>query len=437
MEKIEIIKILSKWNFWGEGLEVGRERKEYLTKIVNFLEGVNKVIGLYGVRRSGKSFILRQVAKTLSEKYGKENVLYVNFEETDFEESKTTKLLTKIYEAFKEIIKPKGKPIVILDEIQEIKDWERWVRSYHERDECKIIVTGSSAKLMSEELETLLAGRSILIEVFPLSFKEFLEFKNISTEEAFLKEKTLKEALGEFLEYGSFPEVVIEENFQKKREILKNYYETILIRDVIKRFRIRSMDEIYSLSRFLVSNISSIASFRKISKELKIPLKTVQRFSYYLTSSRMLFFIKRFSFKVREQERALKKVYSIDTGIPNSMGFKFLENYGKLIENLVAINLISKFKRPFGEVYYLKVNDKEVDFVIKEGLNIKQLIQVTYASGKDEIEEREKKALIKAYELFKKDKPELLILTWDYEDTLKENNSEIKCIPLWKWLLNF
>jgi len=282
-----------------------------------------------------------------------------------------------------------------------------------------------------------LAGRSILIEVFPLSFKEFLEFKNISTEEAFLKEKTLKEALGEFLEYGSFPEVVIEENFQKKREILKNYYETILIRDVIKRFKIRSMDEIYSLSRFLVSNISSLASFRKISKELKIPLKTVQRFSYYLTSSRMLFFIKRFSFKVREQERALKKVYSIDTGIPNSMGFKFLENYGKLIENLVAINLISKFKRPFGEVYYLKVNDKEVDFVIKEGLNIKQLIQVTYASGKDEIEEREKKALIKAYELFKKDKPELLILTWDYEDTLKENNSEIKCIPLWKWLLNF
>jgi len=438
MEKERILNILYDWNFWGKGLEVGKERKKYLSQIIEIIESeVNKILSIYGVRRAGKSFILRQVAKFLSERYGKENVLYINFEEVNLEKSLET--LIKCYETYLEFLRPTRKPIIILDEIQEINGWEKFVRSLHEKDEAKIIVSGSSSKIMSEELATLLAGRDITIEVFPLDFKEFLEFKDFKIRElngVIVNKNEVVTLLREYIEFGGFPEVVIEKNKGVKKEILKRYFETILLKDVQKRFRIREVSKLEFLASFYATNISSLISYKGLSKILKIPDKTIERYSKYLSISRVLFFISKFSFSLKDREVSPRKVYFIDLGIPNSVGFKLLENYGKAIENLVAINLISRYRKPFAEVFYLKINDKEVDFVIKEGLNIKQLIQVTYASNKDEIEQREIKSLLKAYDLFKEYNPELLVITWDYEDVLKIDNKEIKFIPLWKWLLN-
>jgi predicted AAA+ superfamily ATPase len=137
-----------------------------------------KVISIYGVRRSGKSFLLRQVARELSEKLGKNNVFYVNFEEVRFG-SDDVSMLVEIYDAYREFIRPDKKPLLILDEVQEIREWERFVRSLHEKNEARIIVSGSSARLMSEDLATLLSGRDIPVEVFPLSFREFLEFRGV------------------------------------------------------------------------------------------------------------------------------------------------------------------------------------------------------------------------------------------------------------------
>jgi len=434
MKSEEIIFILSDWNFWGKGLYTGKPRK-YSEKIVEFLEGkVNKIITVFGVRRAGKSYILRQVAKILSEKYGKENVLYVNFEETGFE-IKNIELLDKIYKAFLEIIKPKIKPFILLDEVQEIDGWEKWVRSMHEKDACKFVVSGSSAKLMSEELATLLAGRDISIEVFPLSFREFLEFKNLEVKDlrdVIIRKKDILMYLREYIEYGGFPEVVETENIEKKKEILRRYVETILIKDVKKRYNIREVEYLDFLASYYLSNISSLISFNKLSKLLKIPVKTVERYSKYLETSRIIFFIPKFSFSLKERKISPRKIYSIDTGICNAYGFKFMENYGRLIENVVAIDLI----RTRNEIYYFKdYQQREVDFVVKKGLNITKLIQVTYANSKDEIEKREIKSLLRAYELFKENNPELIVITWDYEDTLKIDNKEIRFIPLWKWLL--
>jgi len=436
MKSEEIISILSDWNFWGKGLYTGKYRK-YSEKIVEFLEGkVNKIITVFGVRRAGKSYILRQVAKILSEKYGKENVLYVNFEEANFG-TKNIELLDKIYRAFLEIIKPKIKPFILLDEVQEIDEWEKWVRSMHEKDACRFVISGSSAKLMSEELATLLAGRDISIEIFPLSFREFLEFKNLEImdlRDIIIRKRDILSYLREYMEYGGFPEVVETENTEKKREILRRYVETILIKDVKKRYNIREVEYLDFLASYYLSNISSLISFNRLSKLLKIPVKTVERYSKYLETSRMIFFIPKFSFSLKERKISPRKVYSIDTGISNAYGFKFMENYGKLMENIVAIDLLRTKK----EIYYFRdYQQREVDFVVKEGLNIKQLIQVTYASSRDEIEQREIKALLRAYELFKEHNPELIVITWDYEDVLKIDNKEIKFIPLWKWLLAY
>ena len=187
----------------------------------------------------------------------------------------------------------------------------------------------------------------------------------------------------------------------------------------------------------LISNFKNYISFRKLKEKFGLGSEhTIKNYINYLSEAYLFFFLNKFSFKPMEIEKSNKKVYYIDIGIANSVAIKFSENKGKFLENLIAIELLRRKSYWFNnwEIYYFKdYQQNEVDFLIKEGLEIKQLIQVTYASSKDEIERREIKSLIKASELLKcKD---LLIITWDYEDEIKENNKVIKCVPLWKWLL--
>ena len=436
MKKEEIISVLSDWNFWGKGLDTGRERTFYLNRILSLLEGVEKVISVYGVRRSGKSFLLRQVAKELSEKIGKNNVLYVNFEEVRLG-SNDIKMLVEIYDAYREFIRPDKKPLLILDEVQEIKEWERFVRSLHEKNEARLIVSGSSAKLMSEDLATLLSGRDIPIEVFPLSFREFLEFKGVgasSEKDVIIRKFEIIQRLREYFEFGGFPEVVLEDEEEKKKAILRRYFETILVKDVERKFRVREKEKLEFLANFYITNVSSPITYTSVSKILNMPKKTVERFSSYLAASRALFFISRFSPTLKEQEKAARKVYSIDTGMSNAVGFRIFENYGKTMENIVAVELLRRFSTsPTVKIYYLKVNEKEVDFVIKEGMRIKQLIQVSYVSSKNEISKREVDALLKASEKLKCN--DLIIVTWDVEEQIEINGKIMKLVPLWKWLL--
>ncbi|MCX8188222.1 MAG: ATP-binding protein [Nitrososphaeria archaeon] len=436
MKKEEIISVLSEWNFWGKGLDTGRDRMFYLDRICGFLEGVEKVISVYGVRRCGKSFLLRQVAKRFSDKLGKDRVLYVNFEEARFAGNEV-KALFEIYDAYKEFIRPSERPIVILDEVQEIKGWEKFVRSLHEKGEARLVVSGSSAKLMSEELATLLSGRDIPIEIFPLSFSEFLEFKGIELNDeksVFIRKFEIIQRLREYLEFGGFPEVVLEDNVEKKKAVLKRYFETIIVKDVERRFNIREREKLEFLANFYITNISSPITFSSISKILRIPKKTVERFSLYLATSRALFFVSRFSPTLKEQEKAARKVYSIDTGMSNAVGFKIFENYGKMVENAVAIELLRRFSTsPSTRIYYIKVNEKEVDFAVKEGLEFKQLIQVSYVSHVEEIPKREIETLLKAGLELRCNN--LIIVTWDVDEQLKFGDKIIKLVPLWKWLL--
>jgi predicted AAA+ superfamily ATPase len=437
MRKEEIISILSDWNFWGRGLDTGRERGNYLNKVLSFLGGVEKIISIYGVRRSGKSFLLRQVARKISEEIGRNNVLYVNFEEVRFSGNSVNTLID-IYDAYREFIRPNKKPLLILDEVQEIRGWERFVRSLHERGEARIIVSGSSAKLMSEELATLLSGRDIPVEVFPLSFSEFLEFKGVEVrkvEDTVIKRREIIQKLREYIEFGGFPEVVLENSEERRRAILKRYFETILVKDVERRFKVRERESLEFLANFYMTNISSPVTYSRISKLLNIPKKTIERFSSYLATSRVLFFIKKFSQTLKEQEKAARKVYSIDTGISNAVGFKIFENYGKAIENIVAVELIRRYSTlPTVKIYYFKIDEKEVDFILMEGLEIKQLIQVSYISSMNEVEKREVETLLRAGEKLKCNN--LTIITWDLEDKITTERGSIKLTPLWKWLLN-
>lgn len=434
MVKNEILKILDDWNFWKKDLETGIKRPLYLDRLKSF-SATNQILVITGARRSGKSFIMRQLAKELIKEGGnKNNILMVNFEDPRFTEL-NTETLQKIYETYLEFLKPK-EPFIFLDEVQEVEAWEKWTRTMHELGKARVIVSGSNARLLSKELATLLTGRHLNTVIFPLSFKEYLAFNNIAVEkklDIISKEIEIKGLLRDYLEFGSFPEVVLS---KEKKEILLTYFEDILDKDLIRRFRIRKPEKLKSLAKFYLSNISSLTTFSSIEKFLGISADTIEKFSGYLETAYLVFFLKRFSFKVKEQEKSPRKVYAIDTGLANTIGFRFSENVGRLAENIAFLELKRKQTiNPELELYYWKdQHHREVDFVMKEKLKVKQLIQVCWELSRSETKNREIRALLKAMEEIKL--KEALVITEDYEAEESIKDKKIRFLPLWKWLLH-
>ncbi len=438
MEKSELLEILQDWNFWKKELDTGKERKAYLEKCLRFLK-TNVVTSIIGVRRAGKSYIMRQVIKELIEEgTEREDILMVNFEDKRFVEF-YPKLLDEIYETYLEFLKPCTNPFFFLDEIHNVPKWERWVRTMQELGKAKIIVSGSSSKLLAGELATVLTGRHLDLFVFPLSFEEFLYFKNLEiTDELdeIAKKIEIKRFLNEYREFGGFPEVVLSGD---KKQLLLTYFDDILTKDIEKRYKLKKSEKLRALARFYLTNISNSITFNSLKTSLDTTTNTIEKFSSYLEEAGMIFFVKRFSFKVKEQEKSARKVYSIDVGLANAIGFKFSSNLGKNAENLVAIELKKKETLdPNMELYYWKnPRHEEVDFLVKEGLKVKQLIQVCWNIKEYRTKEREIKALLKASkELNCKN---LLVITEDCdaeeEIEVKEESYKVKFLSLWKWLL--
>jgi len=432
MEERKILEILVDWNYWGNYKEEFIRREMYFEKLKKFLQGREAIV-VKGVRRSGKSSIIYKFVKELTK--DSKDTLIINFEDPRFPPEITLEDLNKIYETFLKHINPNPKYLV-LDEVQYVEKWEKFVRFLVDSKNIKVFVTGSSSKLLSEEYASVLTGRHLDIEVFPLSFKEFLSFKNfeISDEIDLIKNRfILANSLNEYLKFGGFPQVVLSENEKRKEELLRTYFFDSISRDVAKRFRVKKLAQLEALAKIYVSNIATIQSFTELKKYLNLSVDSVERFSKYLEIARLFLFLSNFRHSVKKQVRSMKKVYCIDTGFYSTLGFKFLESVSKIMENVVAIELFRRREfNPNLEIFYLR-NNYEVDFVVKEGTKVKQLIQVTYASNKDEIEKREINALIKASELLKCEN--LLVVTWDYEDEVIVENKKIVFKPLWKWLL--
>jgi len=434
MDKYEILTILEDWNFWKKELDTGIIRNLYLEKLKKFIS-TNQIIAITGARRSGKSFIMKQLAKKLTDEgLDKKQILIVNFEDPRFTQL-DSKLLQKIYETYLESLNPEDKPYIFLDEIQEVEDWERWVRMMHELGKAKIIVSGSNAKLLSKELSTLLTGRHIDLTIFPLSFREFLFFNNIEVKEELdiiSKKIEINRLLKEYFEFGSFPEVALS---PEREQILLSYFDDVVNKDLVRRYRIRKPEKLKSLVMFYLSNISSQTTFNALRKHLSISTGTVEKFSNYLETVYLTFFLKRFSFKFKEQEKSPRKVYSIDTGLSNTIGLRFSQNIGKVAENLVFLELLRrKITNPKIELYYWKnERHQEVDFVIKDGISIKNLIQVCWDINKLNTKKRETGSLIKGLEELKLS--EGLIITEEYEGEENIKDKKIKYLPLCKWLL--
>jgi len=394
--------------------------RELFIKSKKFLLYPNTLV-ITGIRRCGKSIFSYLLAK--KKKFG-----YINFDDERLSETKTedlNKILQAFYELYDDI------EYIILDEIQNVEKWELFVNRL--RRTKKVIVTGSNSELLSGELATHLTGRYIDIMLSPFSFREFLRFNQMVELKAYTtkeKAKILK-LLDKYLRLGGFPEV---NKFGKM--ILVRIYNDIITKDILLRRKIKKIEEIKKLAKYLITNFCQETTYSKLAKILSIKqVSTISNLISYLEQSFLIFKLERFSFKLKQQFIAPKKFYCIDSGIIDAIAFKFSGNIGYFMENSVAVELQRKKSlNPLTEIYYWKNHQQnEVDFVVKYGKKIKQLIQVTYASSKDEIKEREIKSLIKASIELKCN--DLLIITSDYEEKEKIKSKTIKFVPLWKWLL--
>lgn len=436
MDKNELFQILNDWNFWRQELDTGIVRKAYVERFKALL-GSNQVITVTGPRRAGKSFLMRQMGSDLvGTGVKKENLLYVNFEDPRFT-SLDTKLMDQIFSTYKEFLAPRGDLYVFMDEVQEVENWEKWVRAMHELKKAKLVISGSNAKLLSRELGTLLTGRHLDLSVFPLSFKEFLSFNGITkTDKLDLVhlETDIKGLLRRYVEWGSFPEVALS---RQKKEILLNYFEDLVTKDLLRRFSVRKPQAMKALIKYYLSNAGNLTTFSSVEKFLKLSADTVEKFSGYFEDVYLIFFLKRFSFKVREQEKSPRKVYAIDTGLCNAVGFRFSENTGKLAENLVFLELQRRrARRPEWELYYWKdEHHREVDFIVKKGQEIAELIQVCWNVSDPKTKGREIRSLVKAMDALKKN--EATVITEEYEarEDVTGSKKKITYVPLWKWLL--
>ena len=387
-----------------------------------------KIVAITGFRRVGKTYLIYDVIKKLQ---GERNdIVYINFDDERIPER--TEFLTDLIPAMIELFGKLPK-YLFLDEIQNMPGWSKWVRRIHDTEDMRIILTGSSSKLSSRELPTELRGRCIEVPLFPLSFQEFLRFRNADINMDLVsyvsKEKSrLLSLLMEYLEYGGMPEIVLAEK-ARRLDILQEYYRTVLMRDVVERYGVKNEESLKAMVRLLLNSTSySISKLYNTLKSLNyhVGKSTLLNYVSYIESSYFIYSVPIFSYKIKEQLQYPRKVYFIDNGFLKALSTKFSKDMGRFMENLVAVELL----RRESELYYWKdYQQREVDFVVKEGEKVRELIQVTYASGKDEVERRELRALEKASEELRCKKK--TVITWDYEE-----DGEVRFVPLWKWLLS-
>ncbi len=433
MEQVELFKVLDFWNYWNNDLEESYYRSEYLWKIWEFKK-IDENIVLKWIRRSWKSTLLSIEIESLIKSWvKKENILFINFEEPYFFWKLDLNLLEKIWETYNYYIEPdKNKKIYIfLDEVQNVEAWEKWVLKFYEKKNIQFFITGSSSKLLSKEFSTALAWRHLSINVYPLSFKEMLSFKGINITnklDIVRKEKQIRKNFEKYIMYWWFPKIVL--NWEKKliKETLLSYLDTIIIKDIAKRYSIRDIDDLKKLAYYFLSNDTKLFSVNKLWKLWMWSYETIKKYISYFKETYLFFELKKFDYSLKTQLINPKKIYSIDTGFVNLLWYSFSSNIWRYLENIVFMEL----KRREKEIYYYK-EKKECDFVVLEKWKITEAIQVSYSLDDESTKKREVEWL---KEVMQKHNLETwYILTYNQEYVISDYEYIIKVIPIWKWLL--
>lgn len=336
-----------------------------------------------GLRRVGKSTLLAQLAHRL----GENTFYYVNFEDErflGFQADDANDLYSALVELFGE------RTVFLVDEIQNVPGWEHFVRRFMDLG-LKFYITGSNASLLSRELGTRLTGRYVPVELFPFSFAEFLRFRGYALPDlarlTTVEAARLQGALAEYVRLGGIPEPLK----YPELPLARTLYDDVLYRDIATRYRIEDVRALKELAFYLMSNPAGLVSFNKLKEQLRLgSVNTVKNYIEYLENSWLIFTVNVYDFSVKRQQVAPKKVYAIDTGLANAVGFFFSPNTGKLLENLVFLALR---RRTPDVYYYTSPAGYEVDFYLPQ---MGELIQVSQSPVQPSTREREVRALTEA-----------------------------------------
>lgn len=393
----------------------------------------DKIITLIGVRRCGKTSILYKMIEELRQNGESKNIVYINFED-DRLLGTTVGDLDDLIEGYFELYPHARdeKTYLFFDEVQNIPGWEVFIRRIYDTLNVQIIITGSSSKLLSSEIATSLRGRTLMYEIFPFSFKEYLRYKNITVNLDSSKSLSyIKHSFDEYLISGGFPETIGQDGSIQKR-ILSDYMNLIVYKDLIERYGITNTALLKHLIKYAFVNMATSISITKLfnafkSNGFKLGKETLFDYFGYLEEAYAIFSVPIFRSSVREEQRNPKKIYAIDNGLRAVYDASFSPDYSKLYENLVFLALRSKTN----EVYYIKER-QEIDFYcVLEGE--KQLINVSYEISNPETFEREINSLAEGMEYIGVDKS--FLITKEREGTMSVGNKIVVFIPLWKWLL--
>lgn len=415
----EALKVVLNEQFTGfEKKDLGVERDQIQT-VRKHLKTPFAIV-FSGLRRVGKSTLLAQVAR----KFYPRGFYYVNFEDErllNFTVSDFDLLYETLVELFGE------KKVFILDEIQNVSGWERFVRRMIDQG-FKFYLAGSNAALLSRELGTKLTGRYLSLELLPFSFGEFIRFKdlkmpaNLSLLETAAR-GNLKKAFNEYLRYGGIPDIL------KYPEAgwSKTLYEDVLFRDVASRYKISEVKALKELAFFLISNVGRLVSYNKLKDQLKLgSVNTVKSYIDYMEAGWLFFVVSQYAWSVKKQQIAAKKIYGIDTGLIQEVSFAFSKNRGNLLENLVLLELKRRQKEVF---YYKTIDGLEVDFYLPKDKFLIQVTQILRDVNRDREINALKQAMTETGGNFS------LILTEDKHEEIKFNKISIKVQPLYEWLM--
>lgn len=415
---------LEKQNPWwfAKSADNGIPRLDYYPLLKRYLTAP-EIMLILGARRTGKSTLLYQLIASL--KVSPEAVLFINLDEPLFQsKAEDPGFLSTVIEEYLSNHTAVSRFYVFIDEVQNYNYWIQTIKTIHDvNKKIKFILTGSTASLLKNTASTRLSGRYFTTTIFPLTFQEYLDFSNIK--KVPLVEK--KRAVQQYLQFGGFPRVVLEKDERLKQDILKNYFQTIYLKDIIFPHNIRNNKDVFELLYFVLSNIGTPFSYKNIAKTLAISADTVKEYLSYAEESYLLYFLAKYDASVRKQLANPRKAYCIDNGLVNAVSFKFSENKGRLMENLVCMTLIKNQK----EIFYHKETG-ECDFLIREGRKIVSAIQVTFSLQDQTVKKRELKGLIEALKVH--NLPSGFVITEAEKETIEHDGKKIYVVPLYEWL---
>ena len=370
-----------------------------------------------GPRRVGKSVFALLMLQ------GK-NFAYLNFDDNQllekWDEDLAMSALNYVYPDY---------DFMLLDEIQNLPDWDLWVSKLYRRGK-NLIITGSNANMLSSEMATVLTGRYLQIEMLPFSLDETMRWKNISPN----REEQAAQAIvlaDDYMRNGGYPETIHARGITKS--YLSTLFDSILLKDVAKRHNVRNTTDLYNLATYLLSNFCNPISANELAGELGLSsVATTKKFCDYLTEPYLFFYLPRFNNKLKLMNKAPKKVYVVDNGFVQSTAFNLSENLGRLLENQVFVELLRRGYIPGQTLFYYRTrNDKEIDFVTRKGTKVEQLIQVCYDMTSEKTRKRELDALVEAAEELHCDN--LVIITNYGEEKIEWKQTTILVKPMQKF----